>query len=165
MILTALLYIRRVTTTTTVTRVTPEYVRQGRAHSLQLQQIPDGVGIYRIHGPFLFGGTDKLMNSNARRLIFQRSSSRVIAEIDRDVPDGDALDRADPIQHVGGRHQVGVAVAGLVDPGEHDRQEVGIGRQLDPLVVEIQSQCVRRAGPWRGARSSNQACRANAVIA
>ena len=61
MILAALLYIRRVTTTTTVTRVTPEYVRQGRAHSLQLQQIPDDVAIYRIHGPFLFGGTDKLM--------------------------------------------------------------------------------------------------------
>jgi hypothetical protein len=27
---------------------------------------------------------------------------RVIAELDRDVPDGDALDRADTLQHVGG---------------------------------------------------------------
>jgi SulP family sulfate permease len=61
MILAALLYIRRVTTTTTVARVTPEYIRHGRAHSLQLQQIPDDVAIYRIHGPFLFGGTDKLL--------------------------------------------------------------------------------------------------------
>jgi SulP family sulfate permease len=60
MILAALLYIRRVTTTTTVARVTPEYVRRGRAHSLQLQQIPDDVAIYRIHGPFLFGATDKI---------------------------------------------------------------------------------------------------------
>jgi sulfate permease, SulP family len=60
MILAALLYIRRVTTTTTVARVTPEYVRQGRAHSLQLQDVPDNVAIYRIHGPFLFGSTDKL---------------------------------------------------------------------------------------------------------
>jgi SulP family sulfate permease len=37
MILAALLYIRRVTTTTTVARVTPDYIRHGRAHSLQLQ--------------------------------------------------------------------------------------------------------------------------------
>ena len=62
MILAALLYIRRVATTTTVARVTPEYVRQGRAHSLQLHQIPDEVAIYRIHGPFLFGGTDRLLD-------------------------------------------------------------------------------------------------------
>ena len=62
MILAALLYIRRVTTTTTVARVTPVTIRQGRAHSLQLQRIPDDVAIYRIHGPFLFGGTDKLLD-------------------------------------------------------------------------------------------------------
>jgi SulP family sulfate permease len=49
-----------VTTTTTVTRVTPDYVRRGQPHSLQLQRIPENVAIYRIHGPFLFGATDKL---------------------------------------------------------------------------------------------------------
>jgi sulfate permease, SulP family len=62
MILAALLYIRRVTTTTTVARVTPDYIRDGRAHSLQLHQVPDEVAIYRIHGPFLFGSTDKLLD-------------------------------------------------------------------------------------------------------
>ena len=62
MILAALLYIRRVTTTTTVARVTPEYIVEGRAHSLQLQRIPEDVAIYRIHGPFLFGSTDKLLD-------------------------------------------------------------------------------------------------------
>ena len=62
MILAALLYIRRVTTTTTVARVTPEYIAQGRAHSLQLHDIPDEVAVYRIHGPFLFGSTDKLLD-------------------------------------------------------------------------------------------------------
>jgi len=61
MVLAALLYIRRVTTTTTIARVTPEYVAHGRAHSLQLHDIPDHVAIYRIHGPFLFGATDKLV--------------------------------------------------------------------------------------------------------
>jgi sulfate permease, SulP family len=61
MILAALLYIRRVTTTTTVARVTDDYIDEGRAHSLQLQPIPKDVAIYRIHGPFLFGSTDKLL--------------------------------------------------------------------------------------------------------
>jgi SulP family sulfate permease len=60
MILAALLFIRRVSATTTVSRVTPEYVREGVAHSLQGRTIPGYVAIYRIHGPLLFGSTDKL---------------------------------------------------------------------------------------------------------
>ena len=60
MILGALLYIRKVTVTTTVSRVTPEYVAGGVVHSLQSNPIPDGAVVYRIHGPFLFGATDKL---------------------------------------------------------------------------------------------------------
>ncbi len=60
MILAALLYIRRVTTTTTVARVTPEYIEEGRAHSLQVNEVPEGAAVYRIHGPFLFGATDKM---------------------------------------------------------------------------------------------------------
>jgi SulP family sulfate permease len=40
--------------------VTPEYIEAGRVHVLQDKKIPDGVVIYRIHGPFLFGATDKL---------------------------------------------------------------------------------------------------------
>lgn len=60
MILAALLYIQKVTFTTTVSRVTPEYVAGGFAHSLQTNDIPDGAVVYRIHGPFLFGATDKL---------------------------------------------------------------------------------------------------------
>ncbi|MCB8931894.1 MAG: SulP family inorganic anion transporter [Fimbriimonadaceae bacterium] len=60
MILAALLYIARVTNTTTVVPVTEDYVAEGEEHSLQGKEIPDGVAIYRIHGPFLFGATDKL---------------------------------------------------------------------------------------------------------
>jgi sulfate permease, SulP family len=60
MIIAALLFIRRVSATTTVSRVTPEYIRRGRAHALQDKEIPDYVTIFRIHGPFLFGSTDKL---------------------------------------------------------------------------------------------------------
>jgi SulP family sulfate permease len=60
MILAALLFIRRVARTTTVSQVTREYVEQGREHILQDKDIPDYVSLFRIHGPFLFGATDKL---------------------------------------------------------------------------------------------------------
>jgi SulP family sulfate permease len=60
MILAALVYIRKVTNTTTVGRVTQAYIDDGRAHSLQINELPDGVAMYRIHGPFLFGAADKL---------------------------------------------------------------------------------------------------------
>jgi SulP family sulfate permease len=60
MILAALLFIRRVAATTTVSVVTDDYIEYGRLHILQDKRIPDYVTIYRIHGPFLFGATDKL---------------------------------------------------------------------------------------------------------
>jgi sulfate permease, SulP family len=61
MIIAALMFIRRVTATTTVSRVTQDYVRRGRVHILQDKEIPGYVTILRIHGPFLFGATDKLV--------------------------------------------------------------------------------------------------------
>jgi SulP family sulfate permease len=60
MSLAALLFIRRVVDTTTVSPVTDEYVRDGHVHILQNKTIPSYVRIFRIHGPFLFGATDKL---------------------------------------------------------------------------------------------------------
>jgi SulP family sulfate permease len=60
MVLAALLFIRRVADTTTVAAVTDDYLRASHAHSLAHQVVPSYVRIYRIHGPFLFGGTDKL---------------------------------------------------------------------------------------------------------
>jgi SulP family sulfate permease len=60
MILAALVYIRKVTATTTVSQVTDEYLREGHVHILQHKEIPSYVTIFRIHGPFLFGATDKI---------------------------------------------------------------------------------------------------------
>jgi SulP family sulfate permease len=60
MTLAALLYIYRIAETTTVAPVTREYLRDGRAHILQDKDIPSNVTILRIHGPFLFGTTEKL---------------------------------------------------------------------------------------------------------
>src|SRR6185295_10360333 len=61
----ALLYIHRVTETTSVSTVTPEYIEDGRAHVLQDKHLPPYVTILRIHGPFLFGMTDKLLDATA----------------------------------------------------------------------------------------------------
>lgn len=60
MALAALLYIYRIAETTTVEPVTEEYLRDGQAHVLQNREIPADVAILRIHGPFLFGATQKL---------------------------------------------------------------------------------------------------------
>jgi SulP family sulfate permease len=60
MALAALLYIYRIAETTTVAPVTREYVEDGQAHILQDKDIPSNVTILRIHGPFLFGTTEKL---------------------------------------------------------------------------------------------------------
>ncbi|HET7890070.1 MAG TPA: SulP family inorganic anion transporter [Candidatus Sulfotelmatobacter sp.] len=60
MILAALLFISRVASTTTVTQVTEDYVEDGRVHILQDKDIPYYATIFRIHGPFLFGATDKI---------------------------------------------------------------------------------------------------------
>jgi sulfate permease, SulP family len=59
MILAALTFIRKVSRTTTVTRVTRDYVTDSSVHVLQGKDIPDYAVVYRVHGPFLFGATDK----------------------------------------------------------------------------------------------------------
>jgi sulfate permease, SulP family len=60
MMLAALLFISRVASTTTVSQVTEDYVEDGRVHILQDKDIPYYATIFRIHGPFLFGATDKI---------------------------------------------------------------------------------------------------------
>jgi SulP family sulfate permease len=60
MILAALLFIARVSDTTTVSQVTDDYVEDGRMHILQDKDIPYYATIFRIHGPFLFGATEKI---------------------------------------------------------------------------------------------------------
>jgi sulfate permease, SulP family len=62
MILAALLFISRVAATTTVSQVTEDYVEDGRVHILQDKDIPYYATIFRIHGPFLFGATDKILS-------------------------------------------------------------------------------------------------------
>ena len=60
MILAALVFIRKVTATTTISRVTQKYLDEGRLHVLQDKEIPPYATVFRIHGPFLFGAADKI---------------------------------------------------------------------------------------------------------
>jgi sulfate permease, SulP family len=69
--LAALLYILRIAETTTVESVTSEYIREGRLHVLQDKDVPPYVTILRIHGPFLFGTTEKLEEATAHLAVFK----------------------------------------------------------------------------------------------
>jgi SulP family sulfate permease len=61
MILAAFTFIRKISLTTTISKVTDDYIEDSRAHNLQDKEIPDYAAVYRIHGPFLFGVTDKVV--------------------------------------------------------------------------------------------------------
>jgi SulP family sulfate permease len=65
MILAALLFIRRVAVTTTVSHVTSAFVESAREHAIHDKHIPDDVAIFKIVGPFLFGSTEKLASAVA----------------------------------------------------------------------------------------------------
>jgi SulP family sulfate permease len=65
MALASLLYIYRIAETTSVAPVTDQYIRDGKAHILQDKPLPPYVKILRIHGPFLFGATEKLLEATA----------------------------------------------------------------------------------------------------
>jgi SulP family sulfate permease len=65
MALAALVYIYRIAETTTVSPVTEDYIRDGLPHTLQGRIIPPYVTLLRIHGPFLFGTTEKLVEATS----------------------------------------------------------------------------------------------------
>jgi SulP family sulfate permease len=69
--LASLLYIRRVADTTTVSPVTEDYIRDGLPHVLQGRIVPPYVSLIRIHGPFLWGTTEKLVEATVNIDAFQ----------------------------------------------------------------------------------------------
>jgi SulP family sulfate permease len=60
MVLAAMLFIRRVSETTEVSRVTEEDVLECPEQLAHGKEIPEGVLVYRIFGPFLFGAAEKM---------------------------------------------------------------------------------------------------------
>jgi SulP family sulfate permease len=69
--LAALTYIYRVADTTTVAAVNDDYIRDTSPHNLQGRIIPPYVTLLRIHGPFLFGTTEKLIDATANLEAFE----------------------------------------------------------------------------------------------
>lgn len=65
MVLAALLYIHRVSATTTVGSVTDENLGDGEPRVLTDKYIPSYCSVIRIRGPFLFGATEKLDRATA----------------------------------------------------------------------------------------------------
>ena len=56
----------------------------GRAHVLQDKHVPSYVTILRIHGPFLFGMTDKLADATGRPGPVRAYRHPTLAEYDGD---------------------------------------------------------------------------------
>jgi SulP family sulfate permease len=71
MALASLMYIYRIAETTTVSPVTDDYIRDGLPHTLQGRIVPPYVTLLRIHGPFLFGTTEKLVEATANLEAFE----------------------------------------------------------------------------------------------
>ncbi len=65
MVLAAMLFIKRVSETTEVSRVTADDMLERPEHIAQGKVIPDGVLVYRIFGPFLFGAAEKMEDAIA----------------------------------------------------------------------------------------------------
>ena len=65
MVLAAILFIKRVSETTEVTRVTDEDMLERPEHVAQGKVIPEGVIVYRVFGPFLFGAAEKMEDAMA----------------------------------------------------------------------------------------------------
>ena len=105
MALAALLYIYRVSDTTSVSIVTPQSIEEDRPHVLQDKDVPPYVSILRIHGPFLFGASDKLeeatadLSSYGETVVVRLRNMTVI-----DATGLHALERLTERVHQSGRH-------------------------------------------------------------
>jgi SulP family sulfate permease len=158
MALAALLYIYRVAETTTVEPVTSEYVRDGLPHILQDKDIPANVTILRIHGPFLFGTTEKLaeatkdLNQLAEVVVLrlrnmtaldatgihalerfydrlQKVGKKLLLCGARNQP-AQLISRSDFLQHVGAENVLPNVQAALIRARELQGDFDGIGREL-----------------------------------
>jgi len=72
MVLAAVLFIKRVSETTEVSRVTEDDMLERPEHIAQGKTIPKGVLVYRIFGPFLFGAAEKMEDALSRVDVWPR---------------------------------------------------------------------------------------------
>jgi SulP family sulfate permease len=162
-VLAALMYIRRVSETTSVSMVTPEYIEAGRVHSLQDKHVPSYVTILRIHGPFLFGTSDKLADATGdvarlgevvvvrlRNMTaidatglhaleslcdrLSRSNRAMVLCGARHQP-ARLLARADFVRHIGARNIVPDVTAGLHRAGEIHLERIAARQASETFVA------------------------------
>lgn len=60
MILAMLMFIRKVSSTTSVSAASDDDAEEGRLHVLHDKQVPDYATVFRVYGPLLFGATESL---------------------------------------------------------------------------------------------------------
>lgn len=65
MLLAVILYVKRVSQTTSVSLVTKDEIQAERTDVLIDVDVPSYISLLRIHGPFLFGTTDKLLEATS----------------------------------------------------------------------------------------------------
>ena len=65
MVLAAILFIKRVSETTEVGRVTEVDMLERPEHVAQGKKIPEGIVVYRVFGPLLFGAAEKMEDAMA----------------------------------------------------------------------------------------------------
>jgi SulP family sulfate permease len=82
----AALFVRRMEEITQIRLVTPESEMDIGGHSIRDKQVPDGVLVYRIEGPFFFGAAEKLEAALAR----YAAVPRIVIFRMRNVPAMDA---------------------------------------------------------------------------
>jgi sulfate permease, SulP family len=157
-VLAALLYIYRISQTTTVEPVTEKYIHDGRPHVLQDKQLPWYVAILRIHGPFLFGTTEKLAEATSDLGAFPpvvvvrlrnmtaldatglhalevfanrlRKSGRILLLCGaRDQP-AQLLQKADFTEHIGRENVLPHIEAALQRAGEINASFGGVGQEM-----------------------------------
>ncbi len=66
MVLAAILFIKRISETTEVSHITNEDTLEKSSQIAQGKDFPDGVIVFRIFGPFMFGATEKMEDAIAR---------------------------------------------------------------------------------------------------
>jgi SulP family sulfate permease len=128
--LAALLYIYRVSETTSVDEITPASLAGSRNHSVYDVAIPDDVSVLQIHGPFLFGTTDALAAATAD---LARLHATVIVRL-RDMPAIDAT----------GLYALEQLAARVHASG---RRLLLCGAMKQPLRLLAGSQFLQRVGP------------------
>ena len=72
MVLAAILFIKRVSETTEISQVTENDMLERSEHVALGKKIPEGVMVYRIFGPFLFGAAEMLEDALLQHGTFPR---------------------------------------------------------------------------------------------